>query len=43
MEKLARENGKEETVIIGGDWNAQVGATKDNKWRNVMGPFGDTR
>ena len=30
-------------VILGGDLNGEVGATLDNKWRHVMGPFGDSR
>ena len=29
--------------ILGGDFNGEVGATKDRGWRHVLGPFGDHR
>ena len=30
-------------LVLGGDFNAEVGATRDRKWRHVLGPFGDNR
>ena len=28
-------------LVVGGDFNEEVGATKDSLWRHVMGPYGD--
>ena len=30
-------------LVVGGDFNEKVGATKDSLWRHVMGPYGDVR
>ena len=30
-------------LIVGGDFNGEVGATKDGEWKHIMGPFGDSR
>ena len=30
-------------LVLGGDFNGEVGATKDASWRHVMGPYGDSR
>ena len=30
-------------LVVGGDFNGEVGATKDANWRHVLGPYGDTR
>ena len=30
-------------LVLGGDFNGEVGATKDKVWRHVMGPYGDSR
>lgn len=29
--------------ILGGDFNGEVGPTKDSLWKHVLGPYGDTR
>ena len=30
-------------LVVGGDFNGEVGALKDNSWKHVMGPYGDVR
>ena len=30
-------------LVVGGDFNAEVGAVKDSNWRHVLGPYGDDR
>ena len=39
LDKKARRS----VLTIGGDWNAQVGASLDRKWNDVMGPHGGSR
>ena len=43
VEKLVNNTPREAAVVAGGDWNAQVGAGKDDLWRTVLGPHGDAR
>ena len=31
------------TPVLAGDFNGEVGATKDKQWTHVLGPFGDCR
>ncbi|CAE7729143.1 HFA1 [Symbiodinium sp. CCMP2592] len=30
-------------LVVGGDFNGEVGPTKDSSWRHVLGPYGDDR
>jgi len=43
VEKLLRGRKPDALLVMGGDWNAQVGAGKDRAWKEVLGPHGDAR
>ena len=43
IEKLIDKSGGYQTLIIGGDFNAEVGAGKDREYSDVLGTHGDNR